>query len=737
MRAQSSPLSVIVNPPGLLEGMPGELLELYVLVTNQGRSGALIDVFIDEASQTLRQWCNTPIQRIALDPGHSCEVSFQFQIPFEALSGTYNYTLVVDAPEHYPEDTPIKYDACQIKVLLKEHTVVGISDPTFSLQPATNPNHPIVFQPNAPLSILVTVNNRSNRVDRFRLTCLDLAQDWYTIRYPTTDLEGPGLVAQAHELNLNPGIQGTILFQLHPPADTLAGNYSPTIRLHSANAPDLVLLDLIYIHIPVSYRLEVELNTILGKVSHTSGKYEIRIANRGNVIRELAFRAKGRDEEDLCIYDCEPSQVRIIPGRTTGVNLTVTPTARLRRSLWGGGLDLNFQLEIQDLQDLPLPDKLPQGTLIWKARPWWQFLLLVLAVLGLVGGVSFIVWQIFFKTESLEIVSFNSDNTQYTEIDDQVLLSWEIRHPQQLKTLLVRTQSPTPNEIVYQYDRNLHQLRELNNQQLPDCEFQQKESILSCNTINIGEQKPGKYTLVLEAANRQGKTLSSDAVEFVVDAKPAPAATNLKVGKAEYIAGEPILLSWQINNYEQLSSLTIITSQNGTRVTDPSVFTPDKLKSICGTQKQILFCQVPINTNKSGKYAFELQVTSNSSAQPPTPDKIEVEVLPKPGRIVFFKLNNQQAPDNISIPVGTPLNMQWQVEGEEVTVRLNGSTVNTKGSRTLAAFTQPGQRLLRLEVFNKSGQLVDSASFDIESVVPTDSSSDDGKAIFNMEIIPP
>lgn len=729
-----SPLSIIVNPPGLQAGMPGDLLELYVVVTNQGKYGALIDVYIDEFAQTPRQWCNSPVQRIALDPGHSGEVSFQFQIPFDAPPGTYNYTLIIDAPEHYAEDTPIKYDDCQLKVLLKEQTVVGISDPTFSLQPATNPSYPIVLKANEPLSISVTVNNRSAQVDRFRLTCLDLAPDWYTIRYSTTDLEGPGLVAEPNKLNLNPAMQGTILFQLHPPADTLAGNYSPTIRLHSANAPDLVLLDLIYIHIPATYQLVVEFITILGKVSRSSGKYEIRIANQGNVIRELAVGAKGRDEENLCSYRCDPSQVRILPGKTKLVNLSVTPTHWWRRSLLGRGLDLNFQLEIQDLQDLPLPDKLPQGTLLWQSRPWWQLLLLVLAVLGLVGSISFIVWQIF-RPKPLEIVSFNSDNLQYTESDDQVLLSWEIHHPQQLQKLALRTQAPTPGAIIYQYDREQRQLKELNNQQLPACEFQPEESILSCSKINIGGQKPGKYTLVLEASDRQGK-LSSKPIEFVVNAKPAPEAINLKVEKPDYITGEPIVLSWQIKNYEQLSNLKVITTQNGTRVTVPSVFTLDQLKSskLCGKpNKQILPCQISIrNTSKSGKYAFEFQLASNSSAPPPTPEKIEVEVLSKPGKIVFFKLKERQAPDNISIPIGTPLDLNWQVEGEEVTVRLNGSTVNTKGLKTLAAFTQPGQRQIRLEVFNKSGQLVDSASFDVESVTPTNSSGDDSKPVFQL-----
>ncbi|MBD0390585.1 MAG: hypothetical protein ICV54_29830, partial [Nostoc sp. C3-bin3] len=40
------------------------------------------------------------------------------------------------------------------------------------------------------------------------------------------------------------------------------------------------------------------------------------------------------------------------------------------------------------------PNTLPQGSLVWKPRPWWQFILLLLAVLGLLGGIGFIIWRI-------------------------------------------------------------------------------------------------------------------------------------------------------------------------------------------------------------------------------------------------------------------------------------------------------------------------------------------------------
>jgi hypothetical protein len=32
-------------------------------------------------------------------------------VPVEAVPGTYDYTFVVDAQQHYPEDTPLRHQA--------------------------------------------------------------------------------------------------------------------------------------------------------------------------------------------------------------------------------------------------------------------------------------------------------------------------------------------------------------------------------------------------------------------------------------------------------------------------------------------------------------------------------------------------------------------------------------------------------------------------------------------------
>jgi len=139
-----SPLALILNPPGPQQSTPGNTVELFVTVSNQGTQSAVIDVFIDETSRDLRQWCDAPRQRIALDPQQSTELAFRFQIPVQAFPGTYEYVLVVDAPQHYPEDTPIQRPR-QLTLL----PAVGgqrLQDPTFDLKPRTSALAPLVLK---------------------------------------------------------------------------------------------------------------------------------------------------------------------------------------------------------------------------------------------------------------------------------------------------------------------------------------------------------------------------------------------------------------------------------------------------------------------------------------------------------------------------------------------------------------------------------------------------------------
>ncbi|WP_375492194.1 hypothetical protein [uncultured Nostoc sp.] len=703
MQAKFNPLQVIINPPGIQFGMPGDTIKLYIVVINQGDQSAVIDLYFvfDEVFQNLTGWSTSPRESLALASGqNSDEVKFEFEIAANALPGTYDYTLIVDSPLHYPQDTPITFPN-QIKVLLKEQTAIRVNDPTFSLRPNTNPNKPLTSNPSEPLQVEVIVDNRSYLVDRFRLSCPDLDDDWFTINYPATGFEGPGLVSDVTALELNPGTQGQIFLKFHPPGDTLAGSYSPTIRLYSENSPDLVLLDLVYIQIPTNYRLDIELHTILGQVSRSLGKYELSLANRGNIIRELILNLKSRDEEELYTYKFEPTEIRLLPNRSAVANLTVKPRPWWRRPWFGAGLVINFQLDIKDQQSLPLPNTLPQGTLVWKPRPLWQFILLILVVLGLLGGIGFIIWRIL-NPDPLRLENFSANDSQITE-GDEVALKWDIHNYQQLQKLVLTAKGSQPIQpITYDFSNGIPEtLGKGTTNEIPPCQVQDKQQLI-CSNVKTGVKTKGNYTFELQAFYRNGIQLfssknqvASQTTQIEIAEKQIAEVLSFQTDKPLYTKGQNILLSWTIARPLLLGQIQIAGSaDDGTLYSEPITYkfnqgnlAEPKLQKLCTQQNQQLRCiNIPLLAYKAGKYAFEIKAFPNNGSQKTSFKKTEskIEILPKPFKIVSFRINGSEQP-NLVLNEGESATLSWRVEGENIQVKLlpYGNDVPAVGSMKL------------------------------------------------------
>ena len=707
-----TPLKVILNPPTRLEGFPGESVTLHISLINQGEQGAVIDVFVDPVAQTILPWCPSARKRVALDPQQACEVSLLFEIPSDALPGSYPYTVVVDAPEHYPEETPIHYPG-HLEVLVKEQTAVRSQKLNFSLSPATSPTQPLLVQPNQHQTLSVTVNNQSSRVDRFRLHCLDLDKTWFTIRYPRNELSELGLVSSTDGLELNPGGQGKIIIEFHYPIDMPAGRYSPTLQLISDNAPEQVFLDLVYLEVKPKLHLSVELETILGKVSRSPGQYRLRLTNHGNSIRELAVSASSRDETESCDYVCRPSSVNLLIGETATISLTIYPKHKWRRPLFGYGSELPFQVNLQDLQALPTPEKLPMGLLVWKARPWWQFLLWLLAGVGALSGLGFLIWFAFFKPAPPPILAeFKPDSASYME-GGRVRLNWTIANSDRLARLLISSTKDQTASSPQVYDFRQGLPTELNRY----CQIRDRN--LTCTNVDTGARLAGKYTFQLQIEAKSAEKPIQQQLEVVIQPKPLPQVVSIAARQSQLEKGKPLTLSWNINNFSQLGQLQVIGQLEEGK--------PMLLKTY-DFQKQIppeltKQCQAPVNETlscsnvdiglpaKPGNYAISLQpVSSGNQNQSSLSKAIQVQLKATPLRIMNFTLNNQssEASPSMFLKVGQVVTLNWQVQGDGVKVRLEPlGDVPARGSRTLKATSNLSQIILTAET--EQGQSVKRA----------------------------
>ncbi len=146
--APGKPLAVILNSSGREVVAPGSVFSVGVTVHNKGKQSAIIDVSIEDRSGSLQQWCLSLRERLALGANQSGEVVFPIRVPTNALPGLYPYLIMVDAQEHYPEDTPIQFPQ-RIQILPTAQDAVHSSDPTFVLQPVTSPAKPALIQPGA------------------------------------------------------------------------------------------------------------------------------------------------------------------------------------------------------------------------------------------------------------------------------------------------------------------------------------------------------------------------------------------------------------------------------------------------------------------------------------------------------------------------------------------------------------------------------------------------------------
>jgi hypothetical protein len=704
MSGTFSPLKVIINPPGVQAGMPGETIELHMVVMNQGDQNAIIDIYFDEAFHLFTQLAIAPFERVALAPQQSIEVSFQVPIPIDTPPGTYDYTAIVDAPQHYPADTPIQHPQ-QIKVLLKEQTIVREYDPTFSLQPSSNPGQPLKFQSGNPLQVALTVNNRSRRVDSFRVTCQDIDPEWFTIRYPAIGVENAGLVSGGTRLELNPAAVGQIWLEFHPPLDVLAGSYAFTLRLHSENSPELVMLDLVYIQIPPVYRLGLKLNSILDRVRRSDGRYELELTNLGNTVRQLAFDAKTQAEDELCTYIFTPDRVKLLPSKQTIVNLRVHPRPWWKQPLFGGGTFINFQVNLTDSDRSPVSEVVPPQTLVWQSRSWWQFLLLLLFVLGMIGGIAFVGWMLL-NPKPLQLVKFAPESRKINE-NDEVLLNWEIHNFQEQNNLILVTKGSIPSERVLKIAEIVG---DKDNLESRPCWLQNR--VLSCQNFKNGVQAPGKYTFELKVIDRDSKVVASQTTEEVeIVAKPEPEAKEVKSDKSTYTRGEKVLLDLVVQYPEKLTAIEIVAKAEDGKIANKVTIDSDRLSKNTNckveAQKMQLACHsLPIDIAQAGKYQLEVTTISKSKKTPTVPQMIKVEVLPTQLKISSFTLNGNET-ESIVVHEGETLTLSWKVDGEEnAQVELSTfGTVQRSGTKQIPVTPALPAQIL-LTATDKYGQKV-------------------------------
>ena len=336
-----------------------------------------------------------PLPLVKVKRGDLVTVTLSFEIPQQVLPDFYNYSVVFESAQH--PGTTVRRSQ-QLQVIPSDDDASFEMEPGFTVEPVTTSTKPYLLAADTTLAIKVKVENRSKLVDRFYLTCPELDKSWFTVQYPEGAIESLGVVKETDGLPLYSKSQGEITLLLHPPKYTLAGSYFPTVQLTSRNHEDLILLDVLYLQVLPNDRLQSVLTPLLRQVPQEPSLFELQLTNFGNIRRKVTVRAD--DRHQLFVYNPDPCTVELDPGHVANVDLTVKPRHRWKRPLRGKGVEIPFAIELENTPDpffkepalvAALPE-ISQGTLIWKARPWWFLgLLILLPLLGL-AGIALRLW---------------------------------------------------------------------------------------------------------------------------------------------------------------------------------------------------------------------------------------------------------------------------------------------------------------------------------------------------------
>ncbi len=749
----AQPLTVIVTAWDEHQVRPGSSHYLGVTITNRGHADALVRVRLEPGvgSEPLAEWCNPAEQWLALSHGKSGELTFHIQIPADALPRWWDYDIVT-LPQGAYADSYLPRTHRRLQVLAPDTSDLT-PDPTFTLNPTTTPDRPLIVRPGEPITVDLLVQNRSERVDRFRLDCTGLPDDWdIRIDYPT-ELGGVGLLRVDDSLGLNPGDPGGIRVIIQPSPIPLAGTYIPTFRLRSENDPHLGLLDLLYLRVDPIYDAQAQLQVVQEQVTDIPALFMLHVANLGNTPRYIQRLVRPLTPEGHCTYtwQVDGDMVTIPPQSTRQIVLEGKPRRWWTRPWFGVGKPFPFRVELRDPVDgqAIAPDTL-QGYLTWMPRPWWQLLLVALTGLGIVGTLAFLIWWYWLRPPvPPEVVEFAAEDSRYFESNgDMARVRWSIEHPEQIKTLKLTGYSPEgevlSGPLVYTFDG-----KDIPAGLNPFCVL--KSKLLVCNQVRSDAFQPGKYVfeLLVTPKGRRSKPIALKSAPVEIAAKPYPTVTALVPRSLVYReagAGVPtpaekalpeadalgIRLDWIVTHPQDITGLYLVGRDKDNKMVGDLLYRfptpgqlPNALRPFCRIGAALICQNVPTGLKAPGEYRLELQPiwakkseAEGAEAQP-TPTEVKpkstevVKIQPRTPQIVSLRINGQEAPAKLVIPVqqGMPvpsIQVSWQVRGGSKTqVQLTPApgTVPLVGQISFPLSPQ-GSSTIALQVTTPTGEVI-------------------------------
>lgn len=356
-------------------------------------------------------------------------------------------------------------------------------------------------------------------------------------------------------------------------------------------------------------------------------------------------------------------------------------------------------------------------------RPWRKRLKWGAGIVAL-GGLGYGLWAWLLRPPLRPyVLDLSPSASQYATTEQQTpLLNWQISHPHQIESLVVRTL--TADGALVGEPQSYDLSGSLPVELLAYCSETRQR--LTCQNVPTQVRQPGQYrfeiTLLPRVALNLPPVQATSSLVTLTD-RPMPMPLELVPQQVIYseagtvvsansptlappVTGKGVELSWIVTHPEMVQDLLVVvrkpggTTLGGRRFSlrDPEnptqITLPEELKPFCQLGNQLVCQGVPTGMTQVGQYQFELTpipLGLQETEQPVTKVSDVVEIQPRPVGIVAFRINGQEAQPKYLVPVepGRPIpgfQLDWQVEGgstAQVELLPSPGTVGRSGSLRL------------------------------------------------------
>ncbi|MEL6813973.1 MAG: hypothetical protein AAFP03_04055 [Cyanobacteria bacterium J06598_3] len=443
----------------------GAPIERIITLRNRGAKAAEIELWLaptDLRSEPIQAWSRLSYSapELILQPQAKIDITLLIIVPPEAEAGFYSYEVCARSPQYEHAEV---HKPQQLQVLGNELAIQLSNEPQFTLAPDTHPETPYNLGIGEVLTLTAHVENRSHRTDRYFLTLLDVPTSWFSVEYPESNIELPGFITRTDGLQLNPGESGDITLTLHPPTGTPAGQHFPTVQLSGSNRDEVVLLEVVYLTIPIDDRLGLSLSPETHRIPPKRATFDLTVVNLGNVHRHLSINAQ--DEHNAFSFIITPQELELPLSQRATIIIEAKPKSWLSRLCHRTEQTVPFQVTLENIADIlledtheltpfilpKLPKAMPTATLDWQPYRRWLFWLVI--ALGITGALSLIAWLAWYSliwrpNLRPKIILLDTTSNTYQEgASKRLALNWDITNPQKVKSLSLSWEENTAANV--------------------------------------------------------------------------------------------------------------------------------------------------------------------------------------------------------------------------------------------------------------------------------------------------